>query len=55
MLLLQKEDSCTKMFISKTRWSQLPVTYIMETARSLNITEVLRTLGKTMKKTSLIK
>lgn len=39
MLLMQKEDACSKMFILMARWSQLSMTYIMEIARGLNITE----------------
>lgn len=55
MLLMQKEDACSKMFILMARWSQLSMTYIMEIARGLNITELLIMLVKTVKKITSIK
>lgn len=53
MFLMQKEDS--EMSILMARWGQLPMTYIMEIARGLNINELLIMLVKTVKTTSLMK
>lgn len=47
--LIQKGDSCLKMFISMAKWNQLSVTYVKEIARGLNITDLLILLVKTVK------
>lgn len=49
MVLIQKGDSCSKMFISMAKWKQLSMTYIKEIARGLNITDLLILLMKTVK------
>lgn len=49
MILIQKGDSCLKMFISMAKWNQLSMTYVKEIARGLNITNLLILLVKTVK------
>ena len=49
MVLIQKEDSCSKMYFSMAKWNQLSMTNAKEIARCLNITDLVILLMKTVK------